>query len=122
MRLLADENIPRVVVEALRAGGHDVVWVRVEAPGATDLEVARRAAREDRVLLTQDKEFGEIAFRRGLPAGSGVILLRLPQTTPERLARTVASTLAGRADWPGRFSVVDEHHVRMVPLPRKHPR
>lgn len=122
MRILANENVPRAVVLALRAGGHEVAWVRTDAPGATDREVARRAAREGMVLLTQDKDFGEMVFRRGMPAGSGVILLRLPPDTPERLARAVVSTLAGHPDWSGRFSVVDERHVRMVPLPPGNPR
>jgi hypothetical protein len=36
MRILADENFPRLIVEAVRSAGHDVAWIRAEAPGSTD--------------------------------------------------------------------------------------
>jgi excisionase family DNA binding protein len=61
MRPLANENIPGVAVSALAADGHDVVWVRTVAPGAPDVEVLAWAARESRILLTFDKDFGELA-------------------------------------------------------------
>ena len=63
MRLLANENFPRIAVEALRARGHDVAWVRTDIPGASDQDVIHRAVAENRVLVTFDKDFGELAFR-----------------------------------------------------------
>jgi predicted nuclease of predicted toxin-antitoxin system len=68
MRLLADENFPRAAVGALRDAGHDVVWVRTAAPGARDFDLLTWAAREGRVLLTFDKDFGEVARSTDLPA------------------------------------------------------
>jgi predicted nuclease of predicted toxin-antitoxin system len=61
MRFLANENFPGAAVKALEALGHNVVWVRVAAPGATDPDVLAWAAREERILLTFDKDFGELA-------------------------------------------------------------
>jgi predicted nuclease of predicted toxin-antitoxin system len=61
MRFLANENFPGAAIEALRAAGNDVAWIRVDAPGSSDPEVLARAAREERVLLTFDKDFGELA-------------------------------------------------------------
>lgn len=58
MRLLANENFPGPAVEALRSLGHDVAWVRTDAPGSTDPQVIQRAVREDRILITLDKDFG----------------------------------------------------------------
>ena len=78
MRFLADENLPGRLVAALRAAGHDVAWVRTEAPGSDDRTVLAMAAAEQRVLVTFDKDFGELAGRAGLPMASGVILLRVP--------------------------------------------
>jgi predicted nuclease of predicted toxin-antitoxin system len=66
MRFLANENFPGSAVAALKAGGHDVVWVRIAAPGAADREVLTWAAREERVLLTFDKDFGELARKATL--------------------------------------------------------
>ena len=59
MRFLADENFPGAAVAALRAAGHDVAWIGMEAPGGSDPEVLARAAREER-MLTFDKDFGEL--------------------------------------------------------------
>jgi predicted nuclease of predicted toxin-antitoxin system len=73
MRLLANENIPRNAVESLRARGHDVVWVRLSAPGSSDPDVLAVAAQQKRILLTFDKDFGEIARRSSLPNDCGVI-------------------------------------------------
>ena len=61
MLFLADENFPSAAVDALVRAGHDVVWIRMVAPGMSDTEVFRRAARESRIILTFDKDFGENA-------------------------------------------------------------
>jgi len=119
MKALANENFPRAVVEALRAAGHDVVWVRTEAPGSEDRAVLEWARAEGRLLLTFDKDFGELVFRAGLAAPSGVVLWRVPLTSASEAARTVLVTLHSRDDWAGHFSVVDERRVRMIPLPSR---
>ena len=82
MRLLANENIPSVAVTALVAEGHDVAWVRTAAPGIADSEVLAWAARESRILLTFDKDFGELARTAKLPSSCGVILFRMPAPPP----------------------------------------
>ena len=78
MRFLADENFPGAAVSALAAAGHDIVWVRKFAPGSSDDAIVAWAAREQRIVLTFDKDFGELAMQAGLPVTSGVMLLRLP--------------------------------------------
>ena len=67
MRLLANENVPKSAVDALRSHGHDVAWVRTDRPGATDVDVLSKAVLETRVLLTFDKDFGELAVALGRP-------------------------------------------------------
>jgi len=121
MHILADENFPGDAVAALRERGHDVLWVRTEAPGISDREVLARAQAEDRVVITFDKDFGELAFRFGLPATSGVILLRLVAQSPATVARLASAALEMRADWAGHFSVIEEDRVRMTPLPEIKP-
>jgi predicted nuclease of predicted toxin-antitoxin system len=115
MRILANENVPRQMVEALREEGHDVVWTLAEA--STDEDILRRAVGEDRVVLTFDKDFGELAFRSGMPASTSVILLRISARDPSLLAGTIAQALAGRGDWAGHFSVIESDRVRMTALP-----
>ena len=115
MRFLANENFPRETIVALTARGHDVTWVRRVMPGAKDRDVLLRAQREERILLTFDKDFGELAFRYHLPAASGVVLFRIPMLSPGHVSNMIVSVLESRLDWAGHFSVVDESRIRMVP-------
>jgi predicted nuclease of predicted toxin-antitoxin system len=70
MRILADENVPGPVVTALCKAGHDVVWTKEGSPGARDRDVLARAQSEERLVVTHDKDFGELAVRYALPAAS----------------------------------------------------
>lgn len=117
MRFLADENFPRDAVLALQQQGHDVVWIRLDAPGSSDQEILTRAQAEERIILTFDKDFGELAFRFGLPATSGIVLFRLPLLKPTSLISIVISVLATRSDWSGLFTVVESDRIRIRPLP-----
>src|SRR6516165_3389021 len=76
MRWLADECVDAALVSQLRDAGQDILYVAEVASGATDAEVLRRARNDSRLLLTEDKDFGELLFRLKL-AVSGLVLLRL---------------------------------------------
>ena len=65
MRILADANMHESVVDLLRDGGHEVVWVKEEQPRALDPDVLAWATRERRLLITYDKDFGEITHLDG---------------------------------------------------------
>jgi len=121
MRFLANENFPLEAVNALRAAGHDTVWVREDAPGVADDLVLDRAVREGRILLTFDKDFGALVFRRGAKASRGIVLFRVV-LPPDAIARLVVDTLQSRSDWEGMFSVAEAGRVRMRRLPRPRPR
>ena len=109
--------MPGDAVAALRRAGHDVAWVRTDAPGSTDVEVLARARNEERIVITFDKDFGELAYRAGLPPAAGVILLRFPPLSPSQVAQMVAAALGQRDDWAGHFSVIERRRIRMRPLP-----
>jgi predicted nuclease of predicted toxin-antitoxin system len=117
LRLLADENFPAEAVAHLRKRGHDVAWVRSDDPGAADRVVLERARREERLLLTFDKDFGELAFRFGLPATSGIVLFRIESASPGALTQRLTEVLEARDDWAGHFAVVEAHRLRLVALP-----
>jgi predicted nuclease of predicted toxin-antitoxin system len=82
MRFLANENFPGAAVTVLEAAGHDIVWVRIAALGTTDPDVLAWVAREERILLALDKDFGELARGSALPHTCGVVLLRTPMSRP----------------------------------------
>ena len=117
MNVLANENFPRLAVEALRSAGHDVVWARTDMPGATDDVILRRSQVEGRLVATFDKDFGELAFHWGLPATCGVALFRLHTQDPNYVAVRVLDAFAGAAGWIGHFAVVEDARVRVRPLP-----
>ena len=116
LRILANENVPGEAVEALRREGHDAAWTRTDAPGSTDEAVLAQAQAESRLLITFDKDFGELAFHRGLPASSGIVLFRLESEGPAQVTNFVLAALRSRSDWPGHFSVVEKDRIRMTPL------
>jgi len=115
-KYLANENVPAQVIEAARQAGHDLAWIVELSPGADDDAVLAAALAESRVLLTLDKDFGEMAFRQGKSATCGVILFRLRVRSPAYVARFVLNVLAQEAKWEGSYSVAQEGKLRIVPL------
>lgn len=75
MRFVVDESCDAAVLRALRGAGWDVVAISERIPGATDLEVIAIALSEGRVLVTEDKDFGQLVYAAGREH-AGVILLR----------------------------------------------
>lgn len=116
-KFLANENVPAESIDAARQAGHDVASVAESAPGATDEQVLQLSLAEGRVLVTFDKDFGEMAFRLGCTATCGVILLRPRLKSPQHLAKFMTAVLAQQIDFAGHFSVAREGRVRLVPLP-----
>ncbi|MGD9854964.1 MAG: DUF5615 family PIN-like protein [Planctomycetaceae bacterium] len=82
-----------------------------------DDAILARAQAEERIVVTHDKDFGELAFRPLLPSSSGVVLLRLAGSDPETDNRSALAALESRDDWEGHFSVVTDTRIRMRPLP-----
>lgn len=120
MRFIVDECCDIGIVHRLRTAGHDVVSVAESHRGASDAEVLRLADEEVRVFVTEDKDFGEHAFRRG-SASRGVILVRIDPrhraTKLDRLARLIEQ-FGDRV--VGYYTVVepDRFRFRRLPEPR----
>lgn len=113
MKLVADESIDRPVVERLRRDGHDVVYIAELAPSITDEEVLEQANNRGALLLTADKDFGELVFRQRL-AHPGVVLLRLAGLSNTEKAEIVAGVCREHgAELRGAFSVVSPAQLRI---------
>lgn len=117
-RFYANENVPAILVRRMRLAGIDTRWASEDSPSEPDEVVLATAVREQRVLLTFDLDFGQLAFQAGLPASCGIVLLRIPQLSAESAAIFALSVLQSRSDWQGQFSVVEPGRVRMKPLPQ----
>ena len=117
MRFLADENLHADLVAWLRSGGHDVSSAAETLAGESDEVVLRHAREENRVLITDDKDFGELVVHRRLST-AGVLLLRMKspkvRLRVERLT-AVWSTIEARTT--GSFVVVSDYKVRVRPIP-----
>jgi predicted nuclease of predicted toxin-antitoxin system len=120
MRIIADENVSGTVIHELRNRGHDVVSVKETMRSASDHAVLRRAAEENRLVITHDKDFGVLAFRWKQPVVSGVILFRLSGDNPDADNLRILDVLEQRGDWAGHFCVVTDDRIRMrsLPLPK----
>ncbi len=116
MKFLADESLEGRLVEFLRAQGHDVIFVAEMSPGLSDSDVVALANREKRVLLTNDKDFGELAFRRR-KARCGIVLLRFQSESvalkTDRLAQLLATRAAALST---AFTVLSDHRMRLRQL------
>jgi len=117
MRMLANENVSRAVIQELRRRGHDVLSVKEAMRGVADAAILARAQAEQRIVVTHDKGFGELAFRSGLPAECGVILLRLSGASPEADNRRAVEALMSGVEFRGHFSVVTDDRIRTRRLP-----
>lgn len=113
MRILANENVSGAIIRRLRAGGHDVLSAKESMRGQTDRAILERAQKEERLILTHDKDFGELAFGWGLPSSSGIILLRLTGAKAEIDCRRAITAIESRSDWAGHFSVITDDRIRM---------
>jgi len=110
---LADESIDRQIVERIRRDGYEVQAVAEISPGISDTQVLSRANEAGAVLLTADKDFGELVFRQR-QVHSGVVSVRLAGHAPEVKAEIVAAAINAHADeLEFGFSVVTGKAVRI---------
>ena len=111
MRILADENMPEQTVELLRMAGHYVHFATETMPSEADPNILSVATSENRLLATQDKDFGDILINRGQPAPYGIVLFRLHNDVPEDdQFRLMAAILDARNNWgPGIWAVSVRH-------------
>jgi predicted nuclease of predicted toxin-antitoxin system len=117
MRLLADENIPLESVRALRSAGHDVFAASESAPGEPDSSHLDRAIREDRLIVTFDRDFGELVTRGENRPAAGVLLLRIvPKDAAEVTELLLGLFTRAEDTWRGHLSVVDRAHIRQRPI------
>lgn len=118
MRWLADENIARQAIAYLRSRGEDVVSVSEVSPNIPDRVVIEHARLDDRILLSFDRDHGELIFRHGVMPPRSVIYLRLEPPDPEFLNVVIDALISlGQSGLDGRFVTVNKNGIRQRPLP-----
>lgn len=113
MNLLADESVGRQIVERLRQDGHEVAYIAEMEPGIPDEIVLRKAHEQEGILLTVDKDFGELTYRQNL-IHRGVVLIRLAGLSNQTQAELVAQALHERGgEFVNAFSVISPGMIRV---------
>jgi predicted nuclease of predicted toxin-antitoxin system len=116
LKFLADENLDWQIVERLRQDSHLVRYVAEMERGISDDVVLDLANQEEAILLTSDKDFGELVFRLQRIA-SGVILLRLAGLLTTRKVEIVANTInQHNSELMGAFTVITPTTIRIRKL------
>ncbi len=115
MRFIVDESTGYSAARFLQEQGHNVAIVSDTMPEADDLAILQFAYAENRIVVTNDKDFGELIFRSQIPH-HGVILLRLQNESGANRVQVLSNLLGQYAEFlPERFTVVTEKNVRFRP-------
>src|SRR5688500_12389803 len=112
MRFLADESCDFSVVRALRSAKHDVIAIAEVSPRADDDDVREKAVSDERILITEDKDFGQLVYASMRRTG-GVIFIRFPARARRNLAVAMLDVVRQRGErLIGNFTVVQPGRVR----------
>ena len=113
LKFLVDESTGDKLAEALKDNGYDALYCGKLLPGKPDEEIIKKANDEKRVLITNDKDFGEVVFRLKA-VSSGVILLRLKNDKPDNRIRNVLTIIKElKINLNKNFIVVSEDKIRI---------
>jgi predicted nuclease of predicted toxin-antitoxin system len=96
VKIVVDECCPAYIANELKSDGHDVIYVAEDAPSLKDNDILNWALREERIIVTEDRDFCELVFLNKRPT-FGIVLVRIhPQKRVEKLQR-VRETFANQA-------------------------
>jgi len=116
LRFLVDNSSGKKLADVLKNNNYDVSYAGDFSSGAKDEEILERAEKENRILITNDKDFGELVFRYRKPS-SGVIFLRLKIDFPEYRIRTILTLIKKLGTkLKKKFVVASEDKIRIKKL------
>jgi predicted nuclease of predicted toxin-antitoxin system len=117
VEFIADESCAGPVIRALREAGHDVIAIAESATGASDEAVFERAFDQGRVVITEDRDFGELVYARGR-SSAGVVFVKFPSRARRAKPAAVVEAVAKLdARLRNGFTVVEPGRVRLARRP-----
>jgi len=116
VQLIADENVHGKVVARLRAAGYDLAWIKEIAKSAGDPEILRRADVAAAIFITNDRDYGELVFLRGLPPPRAILYTRTPHRD-WKLTSDLLITELERGVELGKLTTISAGGVRHKPYP-----
>jgi len=113
MAIVADESVDFGIVKLLRADKLNILAISEEHSGITDLEVLKFAVKRNAILITEDKDFGELAFRLKYKH-KGILLIRLSDIPRKERIKTASEIIKEHVEkLKGNFSVLNSHGLRI---------
>ena len=113
MTFLANENIPSDSVYLLRRAGHHVVSVAEEHSGMKDIDVLKRAVKDKSIILTFDRDYGELIFKYPKLIPEGLVYFRFDPSMPEETAMILLKILKQKnIKLLKHFTVIEEDRIR----------
>ena len=117
MIFLANENIPLASIKLLRNKGYSVISILEENPGEKDKEILKRANKEKLIILTFDRNYGELIYRYRLPVPLGIVYFRFEPKNPEEPSRILLAALKNKKlELNFKFTIIDTEKIRQRPL------
>lgn len=113
MKFLADENIPAFVCQTLKIQGVDIFNINDIECGMSDKDIANFAKKQERIIITFDKDFGELVFKDQLDV-KGIILLRFKPKNPHFILEKIKNLFNNtEIKLQNNFIIVEEDRIRI---------
>ena len=115
MRFIVDESTRPLIAKGLQSKGLETFSVFDNSPGISDEEIIKKAFVENWIVITNDKDFGELVFKQKLPH-HGIILMRLSDERKENkmvLLEILLNQFSGNLT--DKFTVISDNSIRIVP-------
>jgi predicted nuclease of predicted toxin-antitoxin system len=117
MKFLANENIPRLSIILLRNNDFDINAISEISPGISDQKVLSIGEDENRIIITFDRDYGELIFQKKLEFSAGLIYLRFIPQTPLEPGELLLKILRNNdLSFNGKFTIIDKDKIRQRPL------
>ncbi|MBU1262792.1 DUF5615 family PIN-like protein [bacterium] len=112
MKFLVDESAGMAIVDYLRKEGFDVIAIAEDFPEIEDEAILSQAMIEEGIVITHDKDFGELVFHK-LLSHRGIILLRLKDERPTNRVKAIKEVLVYKDKLKDAFTVITEDKIRI---------
>jgi predicted nuclease of predicted toxin-antitoxin system len=113
MKFIANENIPIESIQLLQSSKIDIISIQEIKPGISDLDVIDIARNEDRIIITFDKDYGELIYQRKISFKIGIIFLRfIPKNSLETGKILIEILNNSNLDYKNKFTVIDREKIR----------
>lgn len=116
IKLLANENIPKSTIILLRQNGIDITAIAEGYSGISDVQVLQMAEEQERIIVTFDRDYGELIFQKKLHFTIGLIYLRFIPQKPSEPAEILMNIFKREFTFKNKFSVIDRDKIRQRPI------